>query len=420
MEYHHSVSLDASKCIGCTNCIKRCPTEAIRVKSGKAHILTDRCIDCGECIRICPHNAKKAVSDHFSDLPRDKFNIALPAPSLYGQFAHLEEIDYVLAGLLKLGFDEIYEVARAAEIVSDYTRRYLKRPDIRYPVISSACPVITRLIMLRYPYLCDHILPIEPPLEVAAMRARMHAKRHHPELTDEDIRISFITPCPAKVSYIKCNREAGKSHIDYAFSVREMYIALLGVMKKNGNPPPLSRSGRIGIGWATVGGEATAIMNAGYLSADGIENVIRVLEEIDNGTLNDLEFIELNACDGGCVGGVMNVANPFVAKARMHTLRHCLPVSQNWADASDDSLYIPPEYVSDEYGYTPVSALDNDPKTALEMMTEIENLRRKLPGFDCGFCGAPSCAAFASDVVKGKATLSDCIVAEKPRNGDEI
>ena len=147
MGYLHSVSLDADKCIGCTNCIKRCPTEAIRVKDGKAFILQHRCIDCGECIRICPHNAKKAVSDKFADLPRDKYNIALPAPSLYGQFAHLEEVDYVLAGLLDLGFDEVYEVARAAEIVSDYTRRYMKKTGISFPVISSACPVITRLIM---------------------------------------------------------------------------------------------------------------------------------------------------------------------------------------------------------------------------------------------------------------------------------
>ena len=180
MAYRHSVSLDVSKCIGCTHCIKRCPTEAIRIKNGKANINADRCIDCGECIRICPQRAKKASFDRLSDLPKGKFHIALPAPSLYGQFANLEEIDYVLNGLKALGFDEVYEVARAAEIVSDYTRRYIKRKGIELPIISSACPVVNRLISLRYPFLCDHILPIEPPIEVAAMRAKMHAKHHHP------------------------------------------------------------------------------------------------------------------------------------------------------------------------------------------------------------------------------------------------
>ena len=50
--YFHSVRLDEEKCMGCTNCIKRCPTQAIRVRSGKAHIISERCIDCGECINI--------------------------------------------------------------------------------------------------------------------------------------------------------------------------------------------------------------------------------------------------------------------------------------------------------------------------------------------------------------------------------
>ena len=156
-DYKHSVSLDIEKCKGCTNCLKRCPTEAIRIREGHAQIDASRCIDCGECIRICPYKAKKAVYDRFSAIPERAWTIALPAPTLYGQFDNLDDIDYVLQGLLDLGFDEIYEVACAAELVSDYTRRYLKQTDVPRPVISSACPVITRLISLRYPMLCDHV-----------------------------------------------------------------------------------------------------------------------------------------------------------------------------------------------------------------------------------------------------------------------
>ena len=37
--YFHSVRLDKDKCRGCTNCIKRCPTQAIRVRNGKAVII---------------------------------------------------------------------------------------------------------------------------------------------------------------------------------------------------------------------------------------------------------------------------------------------------------------------------------------------------------------------------------------------
>lgn len=62
-KYFHSVTLDEDKCRGCTNCIKRCPTEAIRVRKSKARIINERCIDCGECLRVCPYHAKKAITD---------------------------------------------------------------------------------------------------------------------------------------------------------------------------------------------------------------------------------------------------------------------------------------------------------------------------------------------------------------------
>ena len=90
--YKHSVTLDLSRCKGCTNCIKRCPTEAIRVRDGHAVIKKDMCIDCGECIRVCPYQAKKATYDKFDDFAHYKYKIALPAPALYGQFEDMEDV----------------------------------------------------------------------------------------------------------------------------------------------------------------------------------------------------------------------------------------------------------------------------------------------------------------------------------------
>ncbi|HAA37762.1 MAG TPA: ferredoxin, partial [Firmicutes bacterium] len=75
--YFHSVTLDEEKCRGCTNCIKKCPTEAIRVRKGKARIINERCIDCGECLRVCPYHAKKAITDSFDMLHCIKYRICL-------------------------------------------------------------------------------------------------------------------------------------------------------------------------------------------------------------------------------------------------------------------------------------------------------------------------------------------------------
>ena len=199
----HSVTLDLSKCKGCTNCIKRCPTEAIRVHDGHAIIKEARCIDCGECIRHCPYQAKKAIFDKLENFSHYKYKIALPAPALYGQFQNLEEIDYVLTALLDCGFDDVFEVSRAAELVTEYTRRYMKQEGLTYPVINSACPAIVRLISLRFPFLCDNLLPIRAPIEYAARMARQRALDRNPELRDEDICVLFISPCAATVSYVR-------------------------------------------------------------------------------------------------------------------------------------------------------------------------------------------------------------------------
>ena len=116
----HAVVLDVNRCRGCTTCIKNCPTEAIRVRRGKAAILTDRCIDCGRCIQVCPHRAIKSVSDDLEQLSRYRCRVAVPEPALYGQFQHLWDINLVLNGLLKVGFDRVFESARAAELLAQY------------------------------------------------------------------------------------------------------------------------------------------------------------------------------------------------------------------------------------------------------------------------------------------------------------
>lgn len=420
--YEHSVQLEKDKCKGCTTCIKHCPTEAIRIKNGHAVIKDERCIDCGECIRVCPHKAKKAVCSCLADMDRFKWKIALPAPSLYGQFDNLDDVDYVLNGLKKLGFDQVFEVSKAAELVSAYTRMYLKTDGVKKPVISSACPAVVRLIGLRFPSLNDNIIHMLPPMEVAAKLARKEAKEKNPELKDEEIGVCFISPCPAKASYVKNGFASYNSQVDVVISISDIYFQLISTMKMDDNIETLSESGMLGIGWASSGGEATAIFNEDYLAVDGIDNVNRVLDQIENGNVPPLEFIEFNACIGGCVGGVLTIQNPFVAKARMQTLRRYLPVSQNFIDSKKG--YIPEDYLfNDLPEYRPISRLSSSMAESMRMMADIQRFKETLPGIDCGSCGAPTCRAFAEDVIKKTACPEDCLIArswaQKAEKGKE-
>ena len=413
-EVNHSVTLQTDLCMGCTHCIKRCPTEAIRVRNGKATIKSERCIDCGECIRICPNNAKRAKYDKLEKFSKYKYKIALPAPALYGQFDKLDDIDYIISGLYKCGFDDVYEVSRAAELVSEYTRIYMRKEDIPKPVISSACPVIVRLISVRFPSLIDNVLPILPPVEIAAREAKKEALRKHPELREEDICALFISPCPAKVSYVRTPIGTEKSAVDGVLAIRDLYFTLVSEMNNIQNPGVASQSGLIGISWAGSGGESSALMNDKYLAADGIENCIKVLDEIENGTFGDLEFVELNACIGGCVGGTLNVENPFIAKARLRSMRKYLPVSGN--HISEAEALANEIFYDAEIGNNTADMLSEDRMTAIAKMAEIECIYKDLPHLDCGSCGAPNCHALAEDIVKNDAAMGDCLIQLREKN----
>ena len=402
----HSVSLDKDKCLGCMNCIKRCPTQAIRVRRGKATIISERCIDCGECIRICPHHAKSAMSDPLSSIEEYKYKIALPAPSLYGQFNNLDDVNFVLTALLQIGFDSVFEVAKGAEIVSDATRRMLKTQNLIKPVISTACPAVIRLVRVRYPELIDNLITLKTPMDESARLARIEA-REKTGLDDKDIGVFFITPCPAKITAIKSPLAADHTDVNGAIAISEVYPLLVQKMDKLDREKLLSleQSGKIGVGWAASGGEASASLTEKYIAADGIENVIRILEEVEDEKLNDIEFIELNACTGGCVGGCLTVANNFVAKTRLGALKKYLPVSCNHI-AQDI-----PEELNWDYPLEPLSVLKlaDNVTDSMKLMNQVSEMVRSFPGLDCGTCGAPTCRALAEDIVRGYASVDDCI-----------
>lgn len=406
-KFYHSVRLDSELCKGCINCIKRCPTQAIRVRNGKAQINGKFCIDCGECIRVCPHHAKHATYDKMDVMKQYRYTVALPAPALYSQFNNLDDVNIVLNALLLMGFNDVFEVSAAAELVSEATREYLNHHEDNLPIISTACPSVVRLIRVRFPNLISHLLPLNPPVEVAASLAAQRAMQKT-GLERQEIGICFISPCPSKVTYSKSPLGTEKSQVDHVLAIKDVYPQLISHMKAVGEEAwDLATSGKIGISWGRSGGEASGLFTESYLAADGIENVIRVLEDLEDQKFTNLKFVELNACNGGCVGGILNVENPYVAEVKLKRLRKYMPVARSHMDMEDHVEEMIPWMTGVQY--EPVFSLGGNIMESFARLNQVERLCKKLPGLDCGSCGAPTCKALAEDIVRGQASENDCV-----------
>ncbi|MBR4862372.1 MAG: 4Fe-4S binding protein [Firmicutes bacterium] len=399
----HSVTLDKDKCCGCTICLKRCPTEAIRIINGKAVIFGNKCIDCGECIRVCPNHAKKAVVDTLDVLNSFEYTVALPAQTLYAQFPGMRDRNIVLTALKKLGFDDVFEVSVACDAISRAVTQDLYFDRLPDHVISSSCPTVVRIIRSQFPSLLPNLLNYRSPMELSARWAKKLAMEKT-GLPKEKIGCVFISGCPAKATSSKHPLGENESYVDAVLSISEVYPLLQPLLKNIDRPEILARSGPLGVGWAKSGGEAYASQASHSLYADGIENVIDVLEALEDEKIHQARFIELNACPGGCVGGVLAIENPFIAKSRItHIMNHVTPTIPTGSLPEDDM------HLDEEVRYNPALQLDSDVKQAMIKMMKIKELEKQFNGMDCGVCGAPSCHALAEDIIMGRGTEEQCI-----------
>ena len=402
--YWHSVMLDKDNCKGCTTCLKHCPTQAIRIQNGKAKILKEHCIDCGECIRVCPYHAKKAITDSFDVLKKYKFNVALVPPSFCAQFSKTESIDMMLSGLKQIGFDMVFEVAQGAQRISEETRKLIKSGELLMPTISSACPAVVRLIAIRFPNLIQNIIPLRSPMEISAVQARKDALKKT-GLKPEEIGIIFISPCAAKATEIRNATNSAYNCVDAVVSLKDTYLKMAQTINKikETDIEKISNSGSSGVLWAVPGGEANASKVSKHISVDGIDNVIKIFEEIEDGMIDGIEYVEALACTGGCVGGPLAAENCFVAEARLKRVCEKLCEDGKTIDSDVDVYWDKPIV------YRPVMNLDDDRQKAMQKLLKIEQIYEGLPKIDCGSCGSPTCRALAEDIVRGFAKETDCI-----------
>jgi hypothetical protein len=393
-----------------------CPTEAIRVRNGKALLIDNKCVDCGECFRVCPVSAIIIDHDDFSKIFRYKYRVALVPMVFVGQFAEDVARKHIYSALLETGFTHIQEVEESVEVLQQSMLRYQATHNIK-PLISSFCPAIVRLIQVKFPGLADNIMLLKPPLDISALFIRK--KLLEQGAGKDEIGIFYITPCAAKIAAIKSpvgedySSITGVINMDFIFN--KVYQNYKHSKADTCTVPEIRPLPGMSVKWSLTHGESTRASGRA-LAIDEIHNVIEFLEKIESDETTAVDFLELRACDESCAGGVLTVVNRFLTAERLNKLASSLPESsckENLKELEGHRTYLEERMSIGKVNPRSMLKLDEDIGVALKKMDMVRDILPCLPMVDCGACGAPNCQALAQDIVQGEAELEHCFFVQK-------
>ncbi|MBN1117705.1 MAG: 4Fe-4S binding protein [Bacteroidales bacterium] len=421
--FHHALKILEDVCYGCTHCIRVCPTDALRVRYGKAYLLPERCIDCGKCMKACPVNAIIIDQDDFNDIFKYKIRIALVSSILIGQFPRHYSSRKIYSGILEQGFTHVYEAEHGAGILAEEINQFIENNKSVRPVISSFCPAIVRLIQVRFPSLVENIMLLKAPLDLAALSFKNELLERG--YSEDEIGIFYVTPCAAKIAAIKSPVGEENSPINGVINMDLIYNKVYRDLKKETRStcivPEKEQLKAEEMGWSLTGGEARNI-NGRCLSIDGINNAIDFLEGIENGTITNFDFIEVRACDQSCAGGILTSSNRFLTTERLE--ERIIKYENDKIEGKifnnktiDNHIdFVKGKISIDKIEPRSILKLDDDMESAMKKMGRIQRILSFLPGIDCGACGTPSCKTLAEDIVQGRAKTSDCIFIQTSLN----
>jgi iron only hydrogenase large subunit-like protein len=406
--HYHAHRIDHEVCDGCMSCMRECPTEAIRIRDGKAIILDALCVDCGICFAACDRHAIEYTGGPVEFDDDFEYRIAVPSSVLYAQFAAEIHIHAIQLALKALGFDEVADLGVPTDQLSRFLVAYIDKHRDRLPLISSHCPTVIRLIQVKFPDLVDRIVPINVPRELTARRSRLRAANRL-GLDPAKIGVFYISPCLAKVISIKEPVGEEKSSFDGVFIIRDVYpqlVPLVMEIVKRFDNQQIVEGFVFNPGWARFGSVTRALDMHNWLAVSGIDQVTKILEDIENGKLRHIEFVEALTHMHGCMGGTLSVENPYVSRANLIKQKKKYQTTM-------PEVELEPEVRDAFLMKTPLEPrqtrhLGEDVSSSIKRIKERERIYNKLEKIDCGLCGSPTCRAFAEDVVVGQAKLGDC------------
>ncbi|WP_320019242.1 [Fe-Fe] hydrogenase large subunit C-terminal domain-containing protein [Labilibaculum manganireducens] len=403
MDVFKPVYTEQNDCQDCYKCIRECKLKAIKVVNNSAQILHDDCIYCGTCTLICPVNAKKVRNDVNKVkglLKRNQKVIVSLAPSFVTEFPNLSD-GQIVAALKTLGFTHVSETALGAQKVSKKVSEFIENQD-KGIYISSACPSVVEMICKHYPKYKNYITPFLSPL----LTHSKYLKNRY----GDDTHVVFIGPCIAKkaesdqfpelldaaLTFSDVRKWFEEENIDpYLFSEDEKEEVFVPGKAGRGVLYPIDGGMIMGVKNNTTATDAV------YMTFSGITNIQLVLTDLDKYKKSNVMFLELLACDGGCVNGPGTSKSYSTAIKRLEVINK-FGKDQAYQLETDFSI----ERTFDSI--LPIERREHAENSIKEALTMVGKYSDK-DEINCGGCGYNSCREFAGALLEDRSEPNMCV-----------
>jgi hypothetical protein len=290
----------------------------------------------------------------------------------------------VRAALRDIGFSDVRLVEEWEQALRREARARVATGQGPLPLIPPYCAAVVALVESRFPSLIPNLGAWLTPLEAAGEEFPLRP-------------VVLVAACAAQFS-AACR--ASLTDRLTVLSPARLAVALLPGIARS-TP---ARTEAVSAGDEPAAGEPASAPEE--LAVTGTRHVMRALSAAEAGALGGATLLDLSLCEGGCAGSPLLCADPFLSLHRWQRAPLCA--------ACSEAAAVPRQK---PYAQRPGVRLDQDMGAAIRKLARIDELARKLPGRDCGACGAPSCGAFAEDVVMGRMAAEGC--PHLPERGEE-
>lgn len=394
MTTNNYFEVDNPKCIKCLQCLRSCRVNAIGYVNNNVFIHQKRCVSCGKCYEYCSNGAikiKDCTTKCSEIIEQNEIIVASISPTWVSEFRGVS-MHQMIAIIKKLGFTHVSQATLGATVSIEKTKRIL---EAKSPlVISSICPVVNKLIETYYPQCIKYINPISSP---ETLHCRMIKKWY-----GEDAKVIYISSCIA--SHENKVVDGAITFQELSNWIEEKKIKIETIPKNGCNEfdPYMATDFH---GYQLVCSATKYFPENNVQSASGLNRVIHMLEDINIDSIEGSVYLELFACEGGCLTSVGSIDKANVLAKKLRFDKH-IKDGKSCHNNKFPKINI---YSSLEPRNITQDAQQQQKEDVLRKM----NITQSGSLLNCAACGYHTCDDFANAVVLKMAEVNTCVWHQK-------